>query len=171
MAMLTGVLLPASFLLALLATPVAAQDPWSGAKAAFFGVTFLDTSYEGEAQGVRADETARVVMVESQLAAALEEQGLELVPLDPVAAELAHYRNPADCYGCDVRRADALGARYAVTSEVQKVSNLILSMNVVIRDVETGATVRALAVDIRGNTDESWTRGMRYILRNGIFKE
>lgn len=163
--------LSATLLLALLAPPVAAQDPWSGAKAAFFGVTFLDTSYEGEAQGVRADETARVAMVEGQIAAALEAQGLELVPLDPVAAHLELYRNPADCSGCDVRFAQELGARYAVTSEVQKVSNLILSMNVVIRDAENGATVRALAVDIRGNTDESWTRGMSYVLRNGIFKE
>ena len=53
--------------------------------------------------------------------------------------------------------AAKLGARYAVTSEVQKVSNLILSMNVVIRDAATGDAVRAYAVEIRGNTDESWT--------------
>lgn len=163
--------LPAALLLASLASPGVAQDPWAGASAAFFGVTYLDTSYEGEAHGPRADEAARVAMVADQIAAALEAHGIELVPLDPVAADLARYRNPADCSGCDVRFAAELGADYAVTSEVQKVSNLILSMNVVIRATDTGAQVRAYAVDIRGNTDESWTRGMRYILRNGIFKD
>jgi hypothetical protein len=66
--------------------------------------------------------------------------------------------------------AQRLGADYAVVSEVQKVSNLILTMNVVVRDAETGAQVRARAVDIRGNTDDTWQRGMRYLLRNGIFR-
>ena len=154
----------------LLAAPAAAQD-WRGAKAAFLGVTFLDTSQEGETAGPRADETRRVARVEAQLADALRAQGLTLVPLDPVADELARYANPADCSGCDARLAAKLGARYAVTSEVQKVSNLILAMNVVIRDAASGAPVRAQAVEIRGNTDDSWTRGMRYLLENGIFKD
>jgi hypothetical protein len=153
------------------AAPASAGGPWEGRTAAFFGVSFLDTSHEGELAGPRADEAARVEMVEAQLAAALEAQGLELVPLEPVAETLALYANPADCSGCDVRLAAELGADYAVTSEVQKVSNLILAMNVVIRDAETGEQVRAYAVDIRSNTDESWMRGMRYILENGIFKE
>ena len=33
---------------------------WQGRTAAFFGVTFLDTSHEGELNGPRADEAARV---------------------------------------------------------------------------------------------------------------
>jgi hypothetical protein len=67
--------------------------------------------------------------------------------------------------------ARRLGARYSVVAEVQKVSNLILSMNLYIRDAETGARLRGLAVEIRGNTDESWMRGIRYILRNAVFRE
>ena len=41
-----------------------------------------------------------------------------------------------------------MGARYAISGEVQKVSNLILSVNLHVRDAATGATVRAGAVDI-----------------------
>ena len=118
-ARLLALLLPA-------AAPAAAQD-WQGATAAFFGVSLLDTSPEGELQGARADEAARVEMLEAQLADGLRAQGIDLVPLDPVAETLALYANPADCSGCDVRMAAELAADFAVTSEVQKVSNLILS--------------------------------------------
>jgi hypothetical protein len=152
------------------AAPAAAQDIWRGRSAAYFGVVFLDTSHEGQINGPRADEAARVALVGDSLADALVEHGVELVDLGPVRGELDLIANPADCYGCDVRMAQRLGADYAVVSEVQKVSNLILTMNVVVRDAETGAQVRARAVDIRGNTDDTWQRGMRYLLRNGIFR-
>lgn len=153
-------------------SPAAAQDdPWAGKSAAFFGVSFLDTSYEGEAEGVRPDETARVAAAAAQIADALRAQGLTLVDTAPVAGDIDRIANVADCNGCDVRFAERLGADYSVVSEVQKVSNLILSMNVVVRDARTGDQVRGLSVDIRGNTDDSWSRGVRYILQHGVFKD
>jgi Protein of unknown function (DUF2380) len=161
----------AALILSLAAAPATAQDAWQGQKAAFFGVTFLDTSIEGELNGSRADETARVALVEDYIAHTLVEHGLELVDLAPVENVLRLIANPADCNGCDARMADRLGARYAIVSEVQKVSNLILSMNVVVRDANTGAMLRGMAVDIRGNTDESWLRGMRSVLTHGIFTD
>lgn len=150
---------------------IAASDLWQGRSAAFFGVTYLDTSLEGAVNGPRTDETARVALVQGELASALEAHGLTLVDLAPVSDELARIVNPADCYGCEVRMATALDATYAVVSEVQKVSNLIQSMNVVVREAATGNVVRAKAVDLRGNTDEAWLRAMRYLLKNGIFTE
>ena len=54
---------------------------------------------------------------------------------------------------------------------MHKVSNLILSVNVVIRDVSTRERVFASSVDIRGNTDESWLHGIRYILNNRLLKQ
>ena len=70
-----------------------------------------------------------------------------------------------------VKKFRGLGAEVAVTGEIQKVSNLILSVNLHVRDAETGATARAGAVDIRGNTDDSFRRGYSYLLRNLIFRE
>ena len=64
-----------------------------------------------------------------------------------------------------------LGADYVLVGEVQKVSNLILSMNLILRETGEGKMVRGLSVDIRSNTDESWLRGIRYILKNNIFSE
>ena len=57
------------------------------------------------------------------------------------------------------------GADLAVWGTVQKVSNLILNENVYIDDARSGSRYFSQSVDIRGNTDESWVRGMRYLLR------
>ena len=56
-----------------------------------------------------------------------------------------------------------------MTGLVQKISNLILNINVTIRDLHDGRALRAGSVDIRGNTDESWSRGMSYLVRNRLF--
>jgi hypothetical protein len=141
-----------------------------GASVAFLGLTFIDTSTEGEYMGARADEAARIVLLEDAVRDRFAAEGFELVPTDPVAEELERTVNPADCYGCEARMAAKLGARYVLVGEVQKVSNLILAMNLVMREVESGEMVRGLSVDIRSNTDESWLRGMNYILKNHFFR-
>jgi hypothetical protein len=146
-----------------------AESPWEGQRAAFFGVTFVDASHEGQHYGAREDETARVALVERYVREALAEQELVLVDLAPVENRLRRTRNPASCGGCELRMARELDARYAIVAEVHKVSNLILAMRLAIRDADSGRQVRGLGVDIRANTDQSWLRGMRYILDNGIF--
>ncbi|SFK28273.1 DUF3280 domain-containing protein [Celeribacter neptunius] len=138
---------------------------------AFFGLTFLDTSLQGSTYGSDPAERARVIMLEDMVRARFADAGYELVDLAPVAVELDRIVNPAKCYGCDSRMTTKLGADYALVGEIQKVSNLILSMNLQLRDSTTGKIVQARAVDIRSNTDESWRRGMAYILRNTFFRE
>ena len=142
-----------------------------GARVAFLGIHFIDTSAEGAYNGIRADETARLALLEDDVRARIEQEGFELVDIAPVAEELGRTLNPAKCNGCEVRMAEELGADYSLVGEVQKVSNLILSMNLALREADGGDLVRMLAVDIRGNTDEAWLRGGRYILDNHFFAE
>ena len=54
---------------------------------------------------------------------------------------------------------------------MQKVSNLILDINVTVRDAATRELLFAASVDIRGNTDESWRRGIRYLIENRLLAE
>lgn len=143
----------------------------AGEKVAFFGITFLDSSLQTAELGQDPAELARIALLEEMVRARFADEGYELLDLGPVAEELDRIVNPAKCYGCDTRMAAKLGADYALVGEVQKVSNLILSMNLQLRDVESGQTVKGRVVDIRSNTDESWRRGMDYILRTGIFRE
>lgn len=142
-----------------------------GAKVAFLGITFIDTSTEGDINGPRDDEARRMDMVERLVADRFAAETFDLVDTAPVASTLDATVNPADCYGCELRMAKQLGADYVLVGEIQKVSNLILSMNLVLRDVESGTMVRGMSADIRSNTDDSWARGMNYIMKNNIFRE
>jgi hypothetical protein len=67
-----------------------------------------------------------------------------------------------------VKYAQQLGADLAITGVVQKVSNLILNMNIYLRDTHTGRLVTAMSADFRGNTDVSWSRTTSYLLRNRL---
>ena len=58
----------------------------------------------------------------------------------------------------------SLRRKRAVVAWVQKVSNLILNINVRISDVETGKALKSGSVDIRGNSDQSWERGLKFLL-------
>jgi len=41
-------------------------------------------------------------------------------------------------------------------------------MNVYLRDTRTSNLVTSMSVDLRGNTDESWSRATSYLLRNRL---
>jgi hypothetical protein len=137
-------------------------------KAAVFDFELLDTSLQGEVNGPQADEQRRLKEVSEQLRKALAEAG-KFVVLDiaPVNAA-AHASNLQACGGCDVQYAQQLGADLAITGLVQKVSALILNMNIYLRDAHTGGIITSMSADFRGNTDESWSRTASYLLRNRL---
>ena len=90
-----------------------------------------------------------------------------LVDITPIASE-ARTSNLQACGGCDIRLAERIGAELAITGTVQKVSNLILNMNIYIRDVASGGIISAMSADMRGNTDESWSRTLDWLVRNRL---
>ena len=137
-------------------------------KAAVFDFELIDSSLQGEKDGQRADEQARLLRAGDQLRQGLSDSGkYALVDIAPVRAE-AHNANLQSCGGCDVQFAQKLGADLAITGTVQKVSNLILNMNIYIRNAPTGHLVTAMSADFRSNTDESWSRTVSYLLRNRL---
>ena len=143
----------------------AAAEP---SKVAVFDFELLDTSLQGAVKGPQADEQRRLKDVTEQLRKALTQSG-NFVVLDiaPVNAA-AQASNLQSCGGCDVEYAQKLGADLSITGLVQKVSALILNMNIYLRDVHTGKLITAMSADFRGNTDESWSRAMSYLIRNRL---
>jgi hypothetical protein len=146
----------------MLAAPARADSP----KVAVFDFELLDTSLQGEMEGVRKDEQARLFRITQQLRRALADSGKFQVLDIALVADAAHDSNLQACGGCDVKLAQKLGADIAVTGLVQKVSNLIINMNIYLHDVHTGKPIAAMSADMRGNTDESWTRTMEWLIRN-----
>jgi hypothetical protein len=118
----------------------------------------------------RRETDRRAALVSAELAKELERRGMYRV-LDPAPAAKLIERLKASsdlraCNGCELDIAKALGAERVALCWVQKVSNLILNINIEVRSVATGETVYAKSVDIRGNTDESWLRGVRRLVDN-----
>ncbi len=63
------------------------------------------------------------------------------------------------------------GADWAAWGTVQKVSDLILNINLYMQDARSGQVEFVKSVDIRGNTDESWRHGLDYMLRHYLLRE
>jgi hypothetical protein len=141
-------------------------DAVTSRTAAVFDFELVDTSLEGATNGPRADEQARLVKLGSELRNRLAKSGrIDVVDIAPVAARASASHLQA-CGGCDVSFARELGAKLAITGWVQKVSNLILNMNITVRDADTGKVIASKSVDMRGNTDETWSRALDWLLRN-----
>jgi hypothetical protein len=142
------------------------------ARLAVFDLELIDSSLQGEMEGIDPADQARLRMIEAELRQRLEESGrFVLVDTAPVADQIDAAGVLWSCNGCELGIARRLDAELSLVGWVQKVSNLILNLNVVIRDTTTREQVFATSVDIRGNTDESWQHGIRYLLENRLLKE
>jgi hypothetical protein len=147
------------------ARPGAAAPP----KLALFPFELVDSSLQGEKQGLDPADRARLAMIEDQLRTALAASDrYQLIETAPAADAIEAAGRLWSCNGCELAIARKLGADLALVGWVQKVSNLILNLNVVVRDVGTRAPVLAGSVDIRGDTDESWRHGMRYLIKHRL---
>lgn len=110
----------------------------------------------------RTSDTFRALLAESGR--------YTVVPTDSLRDEVAKGSDLRACNGCAEDFARRLGAQAAVTGEVQKVSNLILNINVYLKPLRSDAPEQAYSVDLRGNTDESFDRGIRYLVKNRLLE-
>lgn len=92
------------------------------------------------------------------------------IPAEAVA-KIAAGPEIGNCGGCEFDYGKQLGGDLVAWIVVQKVSNLILNFNVYMADVATNKMAFVHSVDIRGNTDESWTRGMTYLVKNYLLAD
>ncbi|WP_439360958.1 DUF3280 domain-containing protein [Bradyrhizobium sp. DASA03007] len=148
----------------LLTGSVALADP---PKLAVFDFELIDTSLPGEFYGSRP-ELARLERISEQLRKELADSGrFQVLDIAPIR-DAARHANLQACGGCDLKLAGQLGAELEITGLVQKVSNLIINLNIYLRDVKTGTMITVASADMRGNSDESWTRTMSYLIRNRL---
>ena len=137
-------------------------------KIAVFDFEMIDSSLQGELNGKRADEQERLKKTGDQVRRELGESGkFRLLDIAPVNAA-AHQNNLQACGGCDAKLARELGTDLYVTGTVQKVSNLILNVNVYLHDAQSGKLITAASADMRGNTDESWSRATHYLMKERL---
>ena len=151
-----------------LALPAQATDT-AKHRLVIFGFELEDTSHEGELHGVRADETSRLKLLDGELRKLIEATGrYTQIDVSSAAAEIMEKRPLRNCNGCDVEIAKRFGATRSILGVVYKVSNLILEIHLYVRDTASGKVVNHLHANIRGNTDTSWLRGLRWLIKNRL---
>jgi hypothetical protein len=137
-------------------------------KAAFFPFEYVDMG-EGPYAKPPPPEAARLDLISGLLRERLSAAN-DYAPVDLAASTDAIGKSPPlrDCERCAQEIARGAGAEIAVVGYVQKVSNLILNINIFVSDAQTGRVIAAGSADIRGNTDESWTRGVEWLVKNRL---
>lgn len=137
-------------------------------KVAFLGVQFLN-DHEGDEPTTDA-ERARLAALASAFQSKLEASGRYAFLAIPPSTQKQMDAGAVigTCGGCEYQYGAELGGDRVAWLVVQKVSNLILNLNVYVGDVPGHKLTFVHSVDIRGNTDESWTRGMNYLVKNYV---
>jgi hypothetical protein len=137
-------------------------------RVAVFDFELIDNSLDGEIYGTKGAEKQRLQRLGEHLRKVLADSGrYEVADIGPVQ-DAAHASNLQSCGACDADLAKKVGASFAITGTVQKVSNLILNISIYVRDVSSGDVVQVMSADMRGNTDDSWSHTMNWLIKNRL---
>ena len=134
-------------------------------KAAVFNFELADQGIIGPTDADRA----RLGPLSDLLRSLLESSGrYQIVSTDTVREELSKGPDLRRCNGCAEGYARKLGADVAIRGDIQKVSNLILNINLYVKDLRSDAPEKVYSVDIRGNNDTSFDRGVKFLVKNNL---
>lgn len=155
------------------ATPSQAAEPGPLAQApikiAIFEFELEDFSAGGPIAGESAAETARLQLVTREAKRLLAKSGryalVETSAADTEAMRAHWLRN---CNGCEADIAASLGAEQSLLGIVQKLSVLVHTLRFEIKDAKTGRVVWNIQTDLRGDTDESWLRSVKFLMHERL---
>lgn len=161
------VVMKASLGLAILGMALA-QPVFAAQKVAVFPFDMRDAQQDGEiVPQYNPEDLKRLVLVADELKALLaKDTRYEVVDLTAQAADVEKASPFSKCDGCETEIAAAAGADLAVTGYVDKVSDALISLQIFARDVKSGEMKKTMSAEVRGNTDELWLHGMRWLWRN-----
>lgn len=146
---------------------LAGGDAAIAAKVAVFEIEIVRGQDIGFSPDYIQKEEQRIVRTSEHLRGLFRRAGFEVLDIGPVAARAARFHLQS-CGNCADDLAAEIGADYAVTAEVHRVSTLILSLQVVVRSLSRLQPVVSTRIDLRGNTDEAWRRATEYVFQNRI---
>ena len=159
--------LPALVVAVAAAAPAQPQAADAPKRVAVLDIELLKADYLPDAHTVTTEERRRLDIVAELIRTRLREEGYDPVPA-AATREAIREASPLQrlhaCNGCERDIARSLSADWVLVGWVQFVSNLILNLNVVAIDVETGASVARAFVDLRGNTERTWRHATTYML-------
>ncbi len=137
-------------------------------RTAFLPFTLQDTSLPAPGAAPEPADLARLGLVDKEVEKLLVRSGdYEAVDTAPIARAIAE-NDLVGCAGCAVSLARQLGAEAVLTGWVQKVSDLIINMTIVIRSVPGGQMIAAGNASLRGDTDIAWERAASWLVAHRL---
>jgi hypothetical protein len=149
-------------------TLVFALPAFAAPKVAIFPFDIRDVEIEGDLMAQPKDyDLKRMKLVADELKTLMEkDHTYEVVDLTPFAADVEAASPFSKCNGCEADLGKKVGADLAVTGYVDKLSDSLISLQLYARDTATGEVKKTMAAEIRGNTDELWLHGIRWLWKN-----
>jgi hypothetical protein len=130
--------------------------------------TLIDDNAAYNDADINRIQSQRLAMISNALREDLQQRALfrvvDATPARDLIASLQRTQDMSACNGCELRVARELGASRVGVCWVQKISNLILNINLRVEDAQGGATLFQRSVDMRGNTDRSWQRAAKALV-------
>lgn len=148
---------------AILTVPASAAQ-----KVAIFPFDIHDISQDAEVvPQYQDDDLRRLKVVADELAALMAKSDkYQVIDTSAFGKQIEAAAPFNRCDGCEVAIAKEAGAELAVTGNAEKLSDALISLQVFVRDVASGKPVKSMSAEIRGNTDELWLHGIRWLWRN-----
>lgn len=138
-------------------------------KLAVFDLELDDFSAGGPLAGESAEETARLGRMTQLARHLLGQSGLfEIVDVAPSKNATVADHWLRKCNGCDADAARDLGADMSFVGFYRKISVMEQCLELRIRDARTGRLVHASQADLRNETDESWSRALKFLIKHEL---
>jgi hypothetical protein len=113
------------------------------------------------------DDRRRLALATAELRRLIAEKAdQQVLDLTPMAAKLEDAAPLHKCNGCDTDLAREAGADLSVLGKVQKLTPVLVHIDLTVKDVAADKVVRTMSVDVNGDTDEMWLRGVRWLFKN-----
>ena len=159
-------------LLSFVTATAAAGEPDASAPriAAVMEFELIDDMRDYERPEVKDAQNRRIGLISDELRQELRQRGMYRIvdnsEAEDLISSLKAQQELRDCNGCEIDIGRALGADVIIIGWVQKVSNLILNINIEVKEVSSGRMLYVKSVDLRSNSDNSWLRGIRFMVNS-----
>lgn len=118
---------------------------------------------------IKPEEEQRLKIVTKELRKLLAASGeFAVADLSSVEKEIEEKAPLHECNGCENDLAKKVGVELAVLPLIQKSSDTLLNLTIAIQDVASGRLKKTAMVVIQGNTDESWLRAVRWLVKRRL---
>jgi hypothetical protein len=138
-------------------------------KIAVFEFELHDTSAAGGVIPPDAIDTENLKKSTEEARAILSASGrYSIVETSSVAGDVISAGGIQHCKGCDGPLAKKLGADQSMVGVITRVSRAEYTVQILVRDAETGAVVSNNYTGLRMGANYSWPRGVKSLMKNSV---